>query len=497
MTLHSNSGVRLSTLAAMLLALFAVDNLLLLAFLGLPPLLTLLAIILTCPLVAIMTAKAVKTEIIVPWKAIAICGFVAGAIYALGGEGRFFYANADWQVRDAILADMARLPWPFAYQLEGQPVLLRAPIGLFLLPSLAGGGWHEIAMLASNSVRLTLLFALCWPLFNSNRARWIGLTGFVLFSGIDIVGTAIFDALGARPSWDHIERWNFNNQYSAHLTQAFWVPQHALAGWVCAACFMLWHKGIFRIGLFAAAIPLVAIWSPLSIMGAVPFVLWAGFSVLKSRDWNLRDVAMAAVALAVALPALAYLQVDAAKLGSGPRDISLLSYVLLVLLEVFPFVLPPLLSRSTATGDRMLLWLILACLLAIPLWQVGISSDFQMRASIMPLALLAVAFALWLSKVADRWPQGKAALAFGAGLLALGAVTPVMEFKRAVSFGPSPEPKCSLLGVWNRQVGLMTAPYSQYLAPRRAFPALLPEPKAIAGLDDPQNCWGRSWKLPA
>jgi hypothetical protein len=489
-----NAGVPMSRLAAALLALFALDNILLLAFLGLSPLLTVLALVIVCPIVAIAAAKAIKTDIIVPWRGLAVAAGFALALYALGGEGRFFYANADWQVRDAILVDMARYPWPFAYQIDDQAALLRAPIGLYLLPALAGGGWHEIAMLLSNALRLTLLFALCWPLVSSNRARWIALVIFLLFSGWDIAGTGLASHFGANPSWDHIERWNLNNQFSAHITQVFWVPQHALAGWTCAVAFLLWHRNLVRIGFFAATIPLAAIWSPLAIMGAIPFALLAGLTVLRNRDWGLRDVMLALFAVVIALPALIYLQLDAAALGSQARSISVQSYALLISLEVLPLIIVPLLVRTRHTSDRGPIWIIIACLLATPLYQIGTNSDFQMRASIISLALLSYFFALSCAKLWDDGRGSRMAM-IGAGLvLAVGAVTPMLEVRRALMFDPAPRPLCSLIGMWDKQKGLKIAPYASYFARMSSIPKILrPAPVTIAGLDDPEKCWNRDW----
>lgn len=493
MSYPARAGVPLSTLAALLLALFAADNLLLLAFMGLSPLLTALAVLVACPLVAWMTSKAIKTEIIVPWRVLALACAVALVLFLLGGQGRFFYANSDWQVRDAILADMAGHPWPFAYKIEGGAAILRAPLGLYLLPSLFGKELAEYAMLAANTLRLGLLIAMCWALLARNRERWIALVIFFLFSGLDLVGTALFSSMGVDISWDHLERWNFNNQFSAHVTQAFWVPQHALAGWACAVGYLLWHRGFARIGLFAAIIPLVAIWSPLAIMGAVPFALVAGVQVLVKREWNMRDLALAALACAIALPSLAYLQLNAAQLGSGARPMTTLGYLFLIALEVLPFTLPLLLSRSMGGADRHTLWIILACLLVMPLYQIGTNSDFQMRASIMPLALLALLFATWLSQLVDRLPATKVALGFALALVAVGAATPVMEIRRALVIAPSPKPLCSLAGVWEKQQGLMIAPYATYFARSSKLPAWIGPVPVLAGQNDPPRCWDRDW----
>jgi hypothetical protein len=486
------SGVPLAGLAAALLALFAADNILLLAFLGLPPFVAVLLIALLCPLAAFLTAKVIKSDVIVPWKAILIAASVALILFVLGGQGRFFHATADWQVRDAILADMARFPWPYAYQMDGGAGILRAPLGLYLLPSLAGGGWHEIAMLISNSLRLTLLIALCWPLFAGTRDRIVAGSVFLLFSGFDFIGTVLVNTLGGEAAWTHLERWNFNNQFSSHITQAFWVPQHAIAGWACAVAFLLWHRGYARIGLFAATIPLVAIWSPLAIMGAVPFALLAGVRALRSGDWNFGDVALGALAAMLALPSLAYMQLDAAELGSSAREITVAAYALVILLEVLPLWLPPFLARSTLGEDRPILWVILGCLVVMPLYQIGANSDFQMRGSIMPLALLAVFFADWLLRMLDQ--KVRSGVVCAIAILAIGAVTPAVELQRSLVLPPSPEPRCSLIGMWDRQQGMLIAPHATYFARVQSMPGWMPKGPVLAGKTDPKRCWSRNWQ---
>ena len=147
-------ALRSDVLAALLFALFGVDNVVLLHFLGLPPLPTaLLAVALPAALAWMVLRASSRFQAIgpapsrVPVMALVIVLGAALIVFALGGEGRMFFANADWQVRDAVLADMAKQPWPFAYLIHGKAMLLRAPLGMYLLPAMFGRG-HELALLA-------------------------------------------------------------------------------------------------------------------------------------------------------------------------------------------------------------------------------------------------------------------------------------------------------------------------------------------------------------
>jgi hypothetical protein len=173
-------------------------------------------------------------------------------------------------------------------------------------------------------------------------------------------------------------------QYSAHVTQLFWVPQHALAGWTVALTYLLWRRNIVPIGLLGATLPLVALWSPLILFGAMPFAIVAALRVLGSRSWNRLDLSLCLIAATVALPALAYLSADSTTVGGGLRFPHALLYVLIILLEVMPFLLPVLYDRNNIV-DRTSLVITASCLFLMPMWAIGMFNDFQTRASIMPL----------------------------------------------------------------------------------------------------------------
>ena len=71
-------------------------------------------------------------------RTLAACAAVALVLCLLGGEGHVFYANDDWLTRDAVLADMARHPFPIVYTHKGSDFLLRAPLGMYMLPAAIG-----------------------------------------------------------------------------------------------------------------------------------------------------------------------------------------------------------------------------------------------------------------------------------------------------------------------------------------------------------------------
>lgn len=484
----------LKKLTVGLVGLFALDNSLLLHFWGLNLTFTVLLALASTAAIQALCSRIPDELPAISLRTLLFAFCISLALFVLGGEGRFFYANTDWQVRDAVLRDMATNPWPFAYDLNGSAYFLRAPIGLYLLPAMFGSG-AETALLISNAIRLAILLSIAWHLFEGNRERIVALAIFIIFSGWDIVGTALYAWLGGNPSWDHIEAWNIGSQYSSHVTQAFWVPQHAIAGWTCAVTFLLWRKGLLPIGLFAASIPLVAIWSPLAIMGAVPFALFAGIVALRRRAVTWNDTALATLGFALSLPALLYLKIDASSVGMHWHSMRVAVWGLCVGLEVLPFALPLLWGSGFRQTDQSVVLLVVLLLLLMPLIQVGVSADFQMRASIMPLALLAIFFAQWICQHLQRGPRPATIVGYVFVAIGLGAPTPLLEIRRALVNGPSPRPRCSLVGVWNKQDG-MIGPYAMYLAPVSKLPSALRHIPVTLGRSEPQVCWERKWVLP-
>lgn len=488
----ASPSIALRTLAAAIFALFALDNILLLGFVGLSPGLVGGLAFLLPPMLAALTWRAVPDPCRIRLTTLFACILIAALLLMLGGEGRIFYAPPDWQVRDAVLADMGSHRWPFDYWLDGRSQILRAPIGMYLLPAVAGGAsqfGRDWALFTQNSLLLGLLLAIGSALFEGRRSRWIALVVFLTFSGLDVLGNLLVQWATGGTRWDNIEDWADGYQYSAHITQLFWVPQHALAGWTVALTYLLWRRGFAPIGLFAASLPLVALWSPLVLFGAMPFALFAGIRALLTRGWNGRDLLICGFAAVLALPALLYLSVDAAAVGSGLNPPKPLIYVLLLLLEVIPFLLPALRDNGPRS-DRATMLITGACLFLMPCWTIGMFNDFQMRASIMPLALLALAFA----DMAGRVEAPRARVGFLV-ILALASVTGGIGIANAIRFAPSPAPLCSLSGVWDRQIGLK-APHASYFASRDAFPLPILPRERVNGAA-PAHCWGRPWRMPA
>lgn len=419
------------------------------------------------------------------------CLAIAMALLVLGGEGRFFYANVDWQVRDAVLRDMTVNPWPFVYA-SGD--LLRAPIGMYLVPALAGKLWGQagadLALLGQNGMLLGLLLAIGATLFADRRRRLIALVVFLAFSGLDLLGQAKVGHAAHLAPTAHLEGWG-PTQFSSTITLAFWVPQHAIAGWIGALGFLLWRVDRLGLGPLLMLPPMIALWSPLAALGAMPFILYAAWTELRRGRITLCDIALTACATSIALPALAYLAAAGDAVGARFFPIRPDVYLVFLTIEVFPWLLIAFAGRRARFGGPVLA-IVAGSLLAMPLIQIGWWIDFAMRASIPALSILALHLADGLG---GAWPLSARRRAALVLLLAIGSVTGLTEIARALTFPVSPPPRCGFSRAWDESFSAF--PKDSYLAPLDRIPAVIrPMAPARALPDTAAACFPADWPKP-
>lgn len=432
------------------------------------------------------------------WGRMFFLALVALTIFILGGEGRFFYASPDWQVRDSVLRDLMVYPWPFAYSFDSHVELLRAPLGMYLYPAVAGkvlgATAADLALLIQNSLLLTLILGLGSMLFTTSRARKRALLIVIFFSGMDVIGQWLQWRVNGYPFPDHIEQWGIT-QYSSHITQAFWVPMHALSGWMGAVLFLLWREKRISLGQMYAPVPLLMLMSPLGVMGTLPFAAYAGIVTLWKRELRTNDVLLPAITTLLTLPAILYLGAGSGEVGLHLMALPPVPYVLFELLEVVPFIAGAILIGHPSVGERATLLLVAACLLLMPFVQLGEGTDFTMRASIPALAILAVQVSRAFDRAAtDRTFRRPAAIM--AVMLAMGSVTGMFEIARALTNKPSPRVHCNMAtSIYQVAYLRPTSSRATYFAALDAVPAIIrPHPTTILS-HEIARCWDRPWKI--
>jgi hypothetical protein len=179
-----------------------------------------------------------------------------------------------------------------------------------------------------------------------------------------------------------------------------------------------------------------ALWSPLTVIGLVPFVAWkVGGDMLRQRSLSLLHPKVWTPALVVGLAVAAFLALDPSHVKKGltlandaRADVAMdvLRQAQFFLLEAGIIGLAILLIRRSSEVA-----LALAILAVLPFAYLGPGNDLVMRASIPSLTVLTIGTCLALvEKAADHRDLRKKVLL--GGLLAIGAVTSVAEFARAI-----------------------------------------------------------------
>ncbi len=417
--------------------------------------------------------RAAAESHLVNWRILVLSAFFAIGLCLLGGEGHFFYANTDWLYRDAVLHDLSEQAWPVLYRFHDQTWLLRAPLGMYMLPALVGKAFGfpaaEMALLVQNSLIFTLVFYFLVPAGSAIRSALILIGVVCIFSGWDSVGVALkYGFTGSQPESDHIEWWVGLFQYSSNITQIFWVPNHAIPGWVFACLFLKWKRADIGAGLVLAAIPLFAFWSPLSALGMVPFALYVGLSALMRRELTRTDILIVLGAIAAALPMLLYERLNAATVPHRfmwDDPMFPFAYPLFILLEVIPLLALVFLAPSRPPLQPPT-WLMTLVLLAIPFYSFGNFNDFAMRASIPALVILAATVGCLCTLRQSRTWTGFAILT-----LMLGSITGGLEIRRALIRSINPAGSCNLVQIW--QADTPNSPLNHYITPTDSLPAWL------------------------
>jgi hypothetical protein len=374
-----------------------------------------------------------------------IVAIVAGLAWTyFGGTAHFVFSNTDWYVRDAVLHDLVVSQWPVGYgPVDGHVSMLRAPLAYYLPAASVGkfaGLYAAHLTLAAWTAFGTSLFLLQVLSLTPSRAGVAILVVMIVvfFSGLDIIGNLINFGPRFLALWhidNHLEWWAGSYQYSSMTTQLFWVPNHALSGWLTIGLLCRDRKGTPLDTVLPLVIVASALWSPLTTLGVVPYVVWKLVAAMvRDRSLGLAHPRAWAPAMIVGVVIAGYLTLDLANIpkgwtvGNSPARLvdSLLRQAQFFLLEagLIGFAILAL-HRSS----QILLALVILAILPMALFGPG--NDLVMRGSIPSLVVLMIGACLaFIAKTPD--PHGRLRKVALAALLIMGAVTPIQEFARAV-----------------------------------------------------------------
>jgi hypothetical protein len=340
-----------------------------------------------------------------------VCIGIAAALLFYSGSLHVFHPTFDWRIRDAVLADLSASGFPVTYRVADEEYLLRAPIGMYVLPAMVGfaSGLFSahVALWIQNSVALgVILYFICILGYGLRHAALLLLSGTCA-----ILPVALLWILGSPPAFSGLlvfgmDAWHPTYQYSSAIIQYFWVPNHAIPGWWIAVAFLLHFDEELDGASVAATASAVVFWSPLVVF-AVPFLLLVRLRehVARPRMW------ISALIACCFAPVVIYFTADASSipLSTAPVTADSFALYLLFVLALAPHAAFLFLNRESLPEQYCAAAITsLILLLTLPVLIFGTSNDIVMRGSIVPLTILWFLFGYMLlgspiQHVRDRW----------------------------------------------------------------------------------------------
>ena len=379
------------------------------------------------------------------WTVRALAGALLLVVFAaawtsLGGAGHVFHANAiDWIPRYGVLRDLVVNDWPPRYlDKNGSELVLRTPLGYYLVPALAGKlagiAWADFFLLLWTWLGVSLFFLANFG--GTPVRRLLVLILFAVASGLDIAGFLwMSDGYLPNPG-HHIEWWTGRMKYSSNSTMLYWIPNHVLPGWALGA--WLWRLQdsadlLRRLPLIGLA---VMTWSPLPFVGALPIIAvlaWRFRSELSAGAGEFWRALM--VVLLPAFLIASYLLMSAGGIKSWavvpPGGISFLfveTTLLFVIVEVLVF---GVIARQCDRSPLLVAGLVLLCLL--PFVGFGPTNDLVTLGAIPALTVMWLALINELTSPSPHRRLSKGMRGLLLVLFAIGSVTPFQETWRAVT----------------------------------------------------------------
>jgi hypothetical protein len=138
-------------------------------------------------------------------------------------------------------------------------------------------------------------------------------------------------------------------------------------------------------------------------------------------------------------------------------------------------------------GAKTLALLSIGLLLVIPTYSVGLNNDFAMRASIVPLALLAFVFGSIVAEL--QFSDGIKRISAPIAIVVLGSIAPAFEIQRALVLDSFAISDCNLLTTWSHLEPDRW--WSNYFAKSDSMPTGLlryDQARFTAGIEERQ-CW--------
>jgi len=353
------------------------------------------------------------------------------------GAGGFSYQNPDYIKHNAILRDLIQLDWPVSYLLSStgeESVKLVYYIALYL-PAALIGKWTSYYV----ATQVFFFWVLCGTLLSflwfSSLVKSLSVRAvlfFVLFGGLDILGWLFYHR--TLPIGAHIEWWSGIWQYSSNTTLLYWVPQHAIPGWILTGMILseVLKKDHYQNSIFYVSLGLL--WSPFISIGLFLIALPTIFTKKIKKFFSFQNLCVGSfLTLLIGLYFMAHFPNHHMgwvwEYHSPLRVVGSIFIFYILEFGLFFFLTFSFLMKHYKEYSLVVIASIVS-LTVFPLFLMGYANDFVMRASIPALFVLQIMLGIILfSKRSNQKSPLRGALII---LVCIGFVSGVFEITRSL-----------------------------------------------------------------
>ncbi|MBR4345447.1 MAG: hypothetical protein IKP75_00725 [Oscillospiraceae bacterium] len=423
-------------------------------------------------------------------KQLVILSVIALIWCVMGGQGGIFMQTFDHHSRNIIMTDLTLKDWPCVYS-EGRYMLVYY-ILTWMLPALLGKGVYllcgnttaamavcNISLIIQSTALVTVTFLLVAMLTQTKgkahpvKAAFL----FMFFSGLDIVGTLIFNPYLMLIQF-HIEWWDY--QYASMATGLYYIYNQTLFLWPLVLCLINERscRDFALLGLLCFA------HSPIAFVGVLAMCLMKAVCIYtdRAKEGQLKGAVRStftfqniAAVVSIAPVFLMYYTANAMVSGSagdteGQRTALRIAdelydpviagdakgiadfFILYVFAIVLEFGIYCIFILRGKTDDRRMIIGNAVFLMAVPFFQLGVTDDLS-RAALPGLLFICVLVIRYILerlpekgtvKSLDTFVRKHTALFLMLMCFALGSATPITIVFRQTFYtirGPLPPGK--------------------------------------------------------
>ena len=137
-------------------------------------------------------------------------------------------------------------------------------------------GWDAAQWFLYGEVLVGTILSLLWLFSFAGELGVKAPILFLAFGGLDLIGYLLTRQHLPRPG-QPIEWWASTLQFSGNTTSLFWVPQHALPGWILTALIFDEAARMRRVAFAGLFVGLCFLWSPFVTVGLIPVAIAAWY----------------------------------------------------------------------------------------------------------------------------------------------------------------------------------------------------------------------------